>query len=262
MSEKSFHTTDYSIKKYTHFISNVREYEFYNNQPVHLNPTGCFELIIQNGSFSQSSIDGELWNERPTSFIGGLHHQSFLIQPKTSNASLLSISFKSNAAKFFIPEELNRFRNKIVPLEDIYQSKQLQFMEVLNVSDTVAKLAGVEVFLDRIFQPKSFSAVDEALKIIKQTLGCVPIVEIANKVGLSPSQLRKRFLNEVGISPKVFCRITRIAAIEELMNELGSTNLTELAYRFDYFDQSHFIKDFKSVVGLSPKRYLAEKASP
>ncbi len=259
MPELSYHTNKFIIPKYEHLVANVQHYSFHNEKPVMLNPTGCIELIIQDGAFAQAGTAHNNWVNRPASFIGGLHDQSFSIKPNKPASSLISISFKANGAKFFIPEDLSLLRNQIVSLGAIYSSNQLSNIEATQEDEQMAyKLKNIETFLDSIFFSRSVSAIDVALKIIKKNNGCISISELASQVGLGNSQLRKRFLVEVGMSPKAYCRIIRVNAIQQVIRLNQAPKLTELAYQFDYFDQSHFIKDFKTVVGISPKKYLQQ----
>ncbi|MFT5822028.1 MAG: AraC-like DNA-binding protein [Crocinitomix sp.] len=256
MLHLNYNTTSFTIPKYGHLISNIQQYNFHDLQPVKLNPIGCIELIVQDGRFSQSNGRTNEWQERPTAFIGGLHHQSFSILPMNADSSLISISFKANAAKFFIPDDLSLLKNQIIPADEIYKTDQLNQLSEVRNTNMDLKLKNIEAFLDVAFMHRAPSSIDAAIAIIKDAKGCLSIMEVAAQVGLGPSQFRRRFLTEVGISPKVYARIIRINAIEQLLKAGSRLKLTELSYQFDYFDQAHFTKDFKAVVGISPKKYL------
>lgn len=74
--------------------------------------------------------------------------------------------------------------------------------------------------------------------------------------GITKRRLEQRFKNEIGISPKHFLRTLRINAVIEKMKIKDSQTLTHLALENNYYDQSHFIKDFKQFTGLSPTHFL------
>ncbi|WP_456440338.1 helix-turn-helix domain-containing protein [Psychroserpens sp.] len=74
--------------------------------------------------------------------------------------------------------------------------------------------------------------------------------------GIGLRRLEQRFKNEIGISPKLFLRTCRINAVIDKMKENTNQSLTQLALEYHYYDQSHFIKDFKQFTGFSPSRFL------
>lgn len=75
-------------------------------------------------------------------------------------------------------------------------------------------------------------------------------------IGIGMRRLEQRFKNEIGISPKLFLRTCRINAVIEKMKESTNQSLTQLALEHNYYDQSHFIKDFKQFTGLNPSQFL------
>ena len=64
---------------------------------------------------------------------------------------------------------------------------------------------------------------------------------------------------DIGISPKQYLKIIRFQSAIFLKQKNNNLNMTELSYESGYLDQSHFINDFKSLSGLTPKQYFAEK---
>ena len=77
-----------------------------------------------------------------------------------------------------------------------------------------------------------------------------------NIEGIGLRRLEQRFKKEIGISPKLFSRTIRVNnAIEQMKVKTGKS-LTQLALENNYFDQSHFINDFKQFTGYSPSKFL------
>ena len=74
--------------------------------------------------------------------------------------------------------------------------------------------------------------------------------------GISVRRLEQRFKNEIGISPKLFLRTLRVNAVIEQMKINEGKSFTQLALDYNYYDQSHFIKDFKWFTGFSPTKFL------
>jgi methylphosphotriester-DNA--protein-cysteine methyltransferase len=63
---------------------------------------------------------------------------------------------------------------------------------------------------------------------------------------------RRQFLLFTGISPKAFSRIVRINHIVEEMGLKPNLSINDLVYKYNYFDQAHFINDFKRIMGETP----------
>lgn len=72
----------------------------------------------------------------------------------------------------------------------------------------------------------------------------------------SRRRLEQRFKEEIGISPKLFHRIIRVNKTIHKMIQSTKPHLTSICYQMGYFDQSHFIYDFKKFTGLTPSKFL------
>ena len=68
--------------------------------------------------------------------------------------------------------------------------------------------------------------------------------------------LERKFLKHVGVSPKQLGKVIRLQSALKMMLQNEETQLTNIAYESDYFDQAHFTKDFKEFTGINPKEFL------
>jgi len=75
---------------------------------------------------------------------------------------------------------------------------------------------------------------------------------------MSVRQLERRFRLVAGLSPKRLAVITRLQAAFALLDAGAEPSLTDVAHRCGYFDQSHFIRDFRAVTGIPPGRFLCD----
>lgn len=114
----------------------------------------------------------------------------------------------------------------------------------------------IEDFLIGVYQSKHPSPINLAVDKIVAHNGFIKINDLAHYACLSVSQLRKRFNEEVGMSPKEYSKVIRVHSIVQHLSYFPERTLTELTYQFKYFDQSHFIREFKAVMGISPKQYM------
>jgi AraC-like DNA-binding protein len=119
----------------------------------------------------------------------------------------------------------------------------------------------VERFLLRMLDKfrKEETQAEEALKLIRNSKGILSVDEICNKTGFNQKQLERKFLKLLGTTPKVFSRICRFLHICQQLDELKGKTLTQVAYDCGYYDQSHFINEFKEFSGFTPKEFFAKQ---
>ncbi|MCP3137826.1 helix-turn-helix transcriptional regulator [Pyxidicoccus xibeiensis] len=86
------------------------------------------------------------------------------------------------------------------------------------------------------------------------------VAEVNRRTGLSPKRLLALFREEVGLSPKTFWRVRRFRAVLRDL-EQGSLRGAALAAEHGYFDQAHFLREFRSLSGSSPREYLAKRVA-
>ena len=86
------------------------------------------------------------------------------------------------------------------------------------------------------------------------------IEEVASEAGISSRQLERRFLRDVGVSPKLLCRILRFQRVFHAV-EQNDGGWAEVAADCGYYDQPHLIRDFQQFAGQAPALLLTQ-ASP
>lgn len=239
-----------------HYIEAFKIYRFIDDWDVFLLPKGVFEIVFQSQhSFQHNTNYSSGWKLRPRNFIGGLHSQSYSVNSGTKPNYCIVVEFKPNTAKYFIHEKLNAFQNAVIDINEIWgKPASLLSQKIDREKSEEHKLEHIENFLLQQLKTSKISVVDTALQKILSTNGFVKINELSQNAALSTAQFRKRFNEEVGTSPSQYSKIVRVNAALEMIEE-NKKSFTDLTYSLGYFDQSHFIKDFKNVVGLSPKNY-------
>ncbi|SPF56177.1 conserved hypothetical protein [Candidatus Desulfosporosinus infrequens] len=93
------------------------------------------------------------------------------------------------------------------------------------------------------------------LQEIMRTAGQVKVKELAEKTGYSLRYINRVFTDELGVPPKVFCKLMRF---QHLLNNFNDEvpDLVKLASKLGYYDQSHMIKDFNECTNTTPGKYL------
>ena len=159
---------------------------------------------------------------------------------------------------FFDPaaEELH---NQHVALADLWGSAGATLRErVLMQPTPMQRLRQLEAeLLERAIRPLERRAeIEFALRRLAHAPDH-PITALSERVGLSPRRFTRLFSLEVGLTPKLYARIRRFDGVLRLMHE-PSIDWCEVAQRCGYFDQSHLIRDCKSLSGFTPSE-LAQR---
>ncbi len=233
------------------------EYEFTGDEVCHFVPEARFEILFQNGFLFLNNSDNQGWKPRPLGFIGGLHSKSYLVKPESNKSTCFGVKLRFGQTNWLIPDALSQFKNGVFDIEDIFGSQASILLEqLLNSPDRKEQFALVENFLRDRIRPMRRKLTCEYEKIIWED-SSVSVEKLARMSNRSCSHFRKLFAEEVGLSPKEYIKIVRAKkAIQSLRNRKYDS-LTELSYDLGYFDQSHFIHDFKSVAGVAPGKFLA-----
>lgn len=100
---------------------------------------------------------------------------------------------------------------------------------------------------------------DKCIATIYQKNGIVSINEMVALSGLSSRHFSRVFREIVGVPPKYLCKVVQLNGLFEAINSSNSDKILQLALENGYYDQSHFIHDFKKLIGDSPQRFLMGK---
>jgi AraC-like DNA-binding protein len=144
-----------------------------------------------------------------------------------------------------------------IPLDSLFPSAALQ--EVLEGLAGAAhnrdRIDVLEAFLlkNRINRKQDL-LINDAIQRIQGSNGLVRIKDLATSLHISQDPFEKRFRMVVGSTPKQYASIIRL---RQLIKKYPSySSLTAASYEAGYFDQSHFIKDFRTFTGESPKDFF------
>jgi transcriptional regulator GlxA family with amidase domain len=103
---------------------------------------------------------------------------------------------------------------------------------------------------------KHHPAVAFALREFQSDPGLFSSERIAKEVNLSQRRFIELFRDEVGMTPKLFCRVQRFQKVINWIDQQTEVDWVDLALSHGYSDQSHFIHDFRAFSGLKPSEYL------
>ena len=174
---------------------------------------------------------------------------------------VLGVSFKPDGTTPFFRVPAHEARDADMPLELLWgRCRATDLREQLLEAPTPhAKIGVMERTLAAMCRlPGPDRVVTFAVDAF--TRDCdVRIAAVADKTGLSPKRFIERFKTAVGLSPKRYCRVLRFQKVLARANGDARVDWTRVAMDCGYFDQAHFIHDFRAFAGLTPTGYQAAR---
>ncbi|MGE0129577.1 MAG: DUF6597 domain-containing transcriptional factor [Blastocatellales bacterium] len=221
--------------------------------PERILPDGCVELILNLGAPFREHKESGRCDLQPSRFVVGQMTQPVLISP-TGPVQLLGIRFAPGGAMPFFSIPPGELTNTIAPLEDIATTLDREITgRVYEARGLSEKARIVEALLLKQMHAKEErgASLQEAISEIVRNGGQISIDQLASDLGISGRQLERRFLSEVGIGPKLLCRILRFQQVFRAV-EREDKNWARIAADCGYYDQAHLIRDFRQFAGQTP----------
>lgn len=223
-------------------------------------PDGIVEIIFHYGEPCNTYQDNEKFLQ-PNSFATSMMKKYIEIE-STGNTGFVSVRFLPWGAYHFFDQPIQDFLDKTIDARELWGDKiELVLSKLKEFSSIKKKFLLIEQFLLDCLHvyKKDDSDVQQALRLIRDHKGMIPIEQVCELTGIAKKQLERRFLSTIGTTPKVFSRITRFLSICNHLAEHKDKNLSELTHECGYYDQAHFIKEFKEFSGYTPKEFFTKE---
>ena len=166
------------------------------------------------------------------------------------------VYFTETGFTHFASHPANELFNQSIALSCIFDKDKLADIEeklALSETDRQRVHSIEQFFLTQLKDIESDPLIIEAVKLIYQSKGTIRIAALHQKLFISQSPFEKRFRRRVGATPKKFSSIVRFNTVVD--NLTAAKSLTEACYENNFFDQAHFIKDFKQFTGETPENF-------
>jgi AraC-like DNA-binding protein len=212
-------------------------------------PDGSVELVV------------DLLAPASTDVVAGPHSRFFVLDT-TVRQQLVGVHFKPGGAFPFLGTPLLELRNAEAPLDTLWGPIARRLREQLGDARTDEERCEIvsRVLLvqgrDRM---QHHRAVEHALREFTRVPHVRTVADVSRATGLSQRRFIQVFTEEVGLTPKVFCRIRRFQRAIRSAHRSAMVNWSELAVDCGYFDQAHLIHDFQAFSGLTPAAWAAQR---
>lgn len=182
-----------------------------------------------------------------------------------SRISTIGVVLKKGAVPALFGIPAGEFRDQVVSLRDITKFHVSEWREKLIAAPAIEeKFWMIEHFLTDLLKD-SFSSLNPAILAaadqIEESNGNVSISDILDQSGYSRRWFSELFRNVVGVNPKQYAMICRFQNVLNAIRNDSFFHSTDIALRCGYFDQAHFIHDFKQFAGMSPSDYFRNQGT-
>ena len=222
-------------------------------------PPNAFSSIVfnYNNPYKISTVKYER-KDVPQSFICGQAIRNYTLHLE-GKIGMAGIVFKPAGIFHILGLPMYEFTGERLPLEKCVPHHYLQYEDLIKSASTnQEKVRLLEYFVEDLI-PSEYYGSEEILYAsneIVRSKGNINVEALCKEVCMSRRNFERRFLEEVGVSPKSYARLRRFGYTCSLMAGKRKMKLSDVFYRTGYYDQSHFIRDFKYFAGRSPRLYM------
>lgn len=198
-------------------------------------PDGCLDIIYDRHEGLRA--------------IGTMTTEQRFDYPK--GVCMAGIRFRPGMARVFLGVSPSELTDGSAPLEDLWSRRARELTR--RVEDAKSIQAAMAVLLGALpDRDAELNPIQRAIEAIAEANGNVDLENVARQANLSPRQFRRRCLEESGLGPKQLCRVLRFRHACRIARAADRPRWSDVALEAEYFDQAHFIRDFRRFTGRTP----------
>ena len=225
-------------------------------------PDGTIEMAFILGDDIKRYTSEDEFILQPRSMVLGQTIEPFYIEP-TGYVNTFAIRFYPYGFANFVAIPIKNLANKETPIELLFGEKTAKELgqKIIQATETSQRIEIIENFLlNKLNEETTIdNIVKTTIDALLLTNGSAPIKTILKEDLSKRRQLERKFIKQIGISPKQLGKVIRLQTALKMLLNNKTENLTNIAYESDYYDQAHFIKDFKEFTGTNPKEFLGNE---
>jgi AraC-like DNA-binding protein len=219
-------------------------------------PDGHPELIVHSGDpFAAVAPDGTRTVQAPVLLAGQMRHALALTM--LGRAHVVGARLRPHGLRALFGGSSETLTDQVVDLEAIdARLAHHLLVDVAPRPGAVERMHALDRALGRWATAQRIDPlVGHACEIAMAGRGLTRVSSLAQSTGLSARQFERRFVAHVGLSPKAFLRVVRFQEVLKAMDAGGATDWASLAVEHGFYDQPHFVNDFKTFTGRAPTEW-------
>ena len=224
-------------------------------QPETVLPDGCPEIVFNlSDRFLHVTGDGD--ELQPSTVFSGQLSRNITIRP-TGRVRLFGVRFQpAGAGPFGIA--MSELTDQVVELQLVLGNDAGALEERINLAfDFDDRVRIFESWIrSRLANEIRDDIAIVAAEMILRSGGTMSLRALRNSLGISERRLERRFMKDVGCSPKMLARISRFQNVVRNIQSADKPDFADIALSSGYYDQSHMIREFSEFSGETPLGYL------
>lgn len=215
-------------------------------------PDGYPELIFHYNDPYQINLDGT-WQLQSKHLIAGQIRQHFFLK-NTGRSGMFGIKLQPWSVYEIFGLDMSKLSDRVIPIE---LSEDHPVMEIIS---NLGSNKDLQSFISHCYHCfENIRAIDppplqQSIEKIIAKKGAITLKELSAQLNTSERSIERYFNKYIGLAPKFYSRIIRFAHIFELVKK-HEQDWSAITYYAGYFDQSHFIRNFKEFTGEEPSAY-------
>lgn len=226
-------------------------------------PDGSIDMLIDLTESPKKLFhdeEGTTYTTFKKSWISGMKTDFILIDASVTH--MMGVHFSPGGCYPFIDLPVSELNNITVEVDSVWGNEIHSIRDaILNETSIDKKFSILENYFmlkgkDRM---ENHALVHYSVKQLVQNPQMWTIKRLSDKTGVTPKHLITLFKKYVGLSPKMFSRVYKFQKVIHLIEQQKKVDWASLAYECGYFDQAHFIKEFRDFSGINPSSYLEQR---
>ena len=224
-------------------------------------PDGRAKIIVPYRNALCAAVNTRLLNAKEHQiFLVGIQSNPTTITSTATDTGTIGMELTPKGLYHLFHLSMHEITNRMVSFEALFgpQGARLQ-QRVGDAEDPKEKIVLLQAALTHVLQKneKEYALLDHTLDILTQTHGMIRVQELADHLGYTKRYVDLLFKEHVGVSPKSLASILRFQEVYQGWMQQKSPTFFRNHWPDYYYDQSHFIKEFKRFTGFTPQQYTA-----
>jgi AraC-like DNA-binding protein len=233
-----------------------------DGRPERIVPDGNPELIVHYGHpFSELSPEHGK-RIQPRVFLMGQMTRPLALDSNHGVAGVVGVRFRPAGVRAMIGTPMNELTDDLLSFADVSPAGAERIVDrIACAPHAAARATLIQDFVAECAVANARFQDNDVAQWTAQLAaanGRISIRTLADDAGLSPRQLERRFLTQVGIAPQRYANVVRFRSVFDLLTGTTRPDWAALAQGAGYYDQSHMIRDFKRFLGCSPTAFLTQ----
>lgn len=224
-------------------------------------PDGRAKIIVPYRNSLCAAVNTRLLNAQEHHiFLVGIQTYPTTIASTATETGTIGVELTPKGLYHLFKLSMHEITNRMVSFEELFGPPGARLQNrVGDAEDPGVKIALLQRALTHQLQQneKEYALLDHTLDLLAQTHGMFRVQELAAHLGFTRRYLDRLFQEHVGVSPKSLASILRFQEVYQGWMQHQSPPFFRDQWPAYYYDQSHFIKEFKRFTGFTPQQYTA-----